>query len=125
MANVPDAEVIHSHPLTCGVSFGSTSITGAAFSRSASFGGGASRGFVPEPVSFYWNLILFPLRDRGRNHVWRDVALMIAAQLATIVGFFSAALIDLPGQRAALRSDDPGAVKRSVLADESDKARRD
>ena len=82
-------------------------------------------GFVPEPVSFYWNLILFPLRDRGRNHVWRDVALMIAAQLATIVGFFSAALIDLPGQRAALRSDDSGAVKRSVLADESDKARRD
>ena len=67
-----------------GVSFGSTSITGAAFSpASRSFGGSASRGFVPEPVSFYWNLILFPVRDRGRNHVWRDRALMIAAQLAT------------------------------------------
>ena len=126
MANVPDAEVIHSHPLTLRrflrqhFNYGRGILAVRLIRRRRE-----PSGFVPEPVSFYWNLILFPLRDRGRNHVWRDVALMIAAQLATIVGFFSAALIDLPGQRAALRSDNSGAVKRSVLADESDKARRD
>ena len=123
MAEVLDAEVVHAHPSTLGsflrqhYNYGRGILAVRLIRRKR-----GSTGFVAEPFSFYWNLILSPLRERGRSHVTRDIALMIAAQLATIVGFFSAALFDVPTGSTRLHADDPGAAKRSVLIDKGERA---
>ena len=97
MAWVPDAEVIHAHDLTL-VSFLRQHYNygrGIFAFRLIRRRRGKSR-LVPEPFSFYWNLILFPLRDREGGRTWRDVTLMIAAQLATVAGAFWAAMFGRP-----------------------------
>lgn len=123
MAEVADAEVVHAHPSTLGsflrqhYNYGRGILAVRLIRRKR-----GSSGFVAEPFSFYWNLILSPLRERGRSRVILAVALMIAAQLATIVGFFSAAVFDLPGRTTRVSADDPRAAKRSLLVDDSDGA---
>lgn len=73
---------------------------------------GAGR-LVPERLSFYVNLILYPLRDRARRR-WRFVPLLILSQLATGVGAVRAAFTDRPGRapepsKALERARRPGA----------------
>jgi GT2 family glycosyltransferase len=121
MDYVADAEVVHSHHLTL-LSF---------IRQHYRYGRGilavrlirrrrGEKRVVPEPFSFYWDLILFPLREPPQSHVARGIALMIVAQLATIVGFFSAAIFDRPYLHAQ-RGVAPGA-KRSTLINERDGA---
>jgi glycosyltransferase involved in cell wall biosynthesis len=49
---------------------------------------------LPEPPSFYLNLILYPLRSHAARRGWRFVPLLILAQLATGAGAVKAALTE-------------------------------
>jgi GT2 family glycosyltransferase len=60
-----------------------------------------ARRFVPEPLSFYVNLVLYPLRERGRRQAWLFVLWLILSQLATGAGAVKAALTER-GWRAAV-----------------------
>lgn len=97
MACVPDAAVMHVHNLTLGsflrqhYNYGRGILVFRLIRRRR----GPSR-LIPEPFSFYRNLILSPLRDGGERRVWRAVSLMIAAQVATVAGAFRAAVFDRP-----------------------------
>jgi glycosyltransferase involved in cell wall biosynthesis len=53
-----------------------------------------ARRFVPEPLSFYVNLVLYPLRNRARRQAWLFVLWLILSQLATGVGLVKAALTE-------------------------------
>jgi glycosyltransferase involved in cell wall biosynthesis len=54
----------------------------------------SASNFVPEPLSFYVNLVLYPLRTRAHRPAWRFVLLLMLSQLATGVGAAKAALMD-------------------------------
>jgi GT2 family glycosyltransferase len=95
MAWVPAAVVHHAHDLTLWrfvrqhYNYG----RGLLHFRLLRRRRGAS-GLVPEPLSFYANLILYPLRSGGHRRAWRFVLLLILSQLATGVGAVRAALPD-------------------------------
>ena len=50
------------------------------------------RGIVPEPLAFYWNLLLYPLTARAPGRGWRFVPLLMLSQIATGVGMLKAVL---------------------------------
>lgn len=53
-----------------------------------------AKTLIPEPLTFYRNLILSPTRDRALRHRWRYVLLLIAAQVATAAGALKASLLE-------------------------------
>ncbi len=53
-----------------------------------------ARHLLPEPPSFYLNLILYPLRSQAPRRGWRFVFLVFLAQLATGAGAAKAALTE-------------------------------
>lgn len=89
MTYVPDAVAYHAHPLTL-----------SGFCRQHfNYGRGAppfhrvraQRGhhyLIPEPPSFYWNLIRFPLGRSCGSVAWLHAALLGLAQAANAAGFF-------------------------------------
>jgi glycosyltransferase involved in cell wall biosynthesis len=100
LAHVPTAVVHHAHNLTF-----------ARFLRQH-FGYGrgilafrlirrrrAASRFVPEPLKFYTGLILSPMRRPSSVGRWRLVALLVAAQLATLLGALREALPSRPMRR--------------------------
>lgn len=50
----------------------------------------------PEPLAFYRNLILYPMRDQSVASSWRQVILIIVAQAATLAGALWASLLERP-----------------------------
>lgn len=46
------------------------------------------RHIVPEPLTFYRDLVRFPLSQGQGSWVWGQVLLLVASQLANAVGFF-------------------------------------
>jgi GT2 family glycosyltransferase len=52
------------------------------------------RGLVPEPLTFYWNLLLYPLTERAPGRGWRFVPLLVLSQIATGAGMMKAVLAE-------------------------------
>ena len=52
------------------------------------------RGLVPEPLTFYWNLLLYPLTERAPGRGWRFVPLLMLSQIATGAGMMKAVLAE-------------------------------
>jgi GT2 family glycosyltransferase len=95
MASVPDAIVYHAHDLTLR----------SFLQQHYNYGRGIvffrlmrrrnmPRRLIPEPPSFYWNLLLFAMHSGGWGDRIRDVALAFAAQLATVAGALSTILFE-------------------------------
>ena len=105
LAHTPSAVVHHAHDLTFG----------RFFRQHFNYGRGilafrvirrrrADSAFLPEPVKFYTGLVLSPIRRTSSVGRWRLVALLIAAQLATLAGALREALT---WPRPARASDTP------------------
>jgi GT2 family glycosyltransferase len=103
MAYVPSAVVFHKHDLTLRgflrqhYNYGRGNFVYRLIRRRR----GPSH-VIPEPLSFYRNLILFALRDPSSRCVWRDLSLMVASQLASIAGALRAALLERPRAKPSL-----------------------
>jgi glycosyltransferase involved in cell wall biosynthesis len=99
MARVPEAKVIHVPNLALRsflqqqFNYGRGILAFRLIRRRR----GPSR-LVPEPFSFYWNLMLLPLRDNGRGRAWREFALIVASQLAILAGACWAAMFERPSK---------------------------
>ena len=85
-AHVPDATVHHAHALTL-KSF---------WRQHANYGRGARHyhhrrpdqtGLNPEPLTFYTDLIRYPLQRMDGVHAWPLVGLMAVSQIANAVGY--------------------------------------
>jgi glycosyltransferase involved in cell wall biosynthesis len=103
LAHVPGAVVHHAHELTFArflrqhFEYGRGILTYRLIRRRRA----ASR-LVPEPLKFYTGLILSPMRRPSSVGRWRLVALVVAAQLATVVGALREALLASPPGRTAV-----------------------
>jgi GT2 family glycosyltransferase len=51
----------------------------------------------PEPLSFYWNMLLYPLRRGSLRARWLTSGLVVLSQIATAAGAVRAVLADEPG----------------------------
>ena len=108
LAHVPAAVVRHAHELTFArfvrqhFEYGRGILTYRMIRRRRS----ASR-LVPEPLRFYTGLILSPMRQPPSVGRWRLVALLIAAQLATVCGALREVLMSSAPTRAAVTSRQP------------------
>lgn len=104
MASVPDAIVYHAHHLTLPrfllqhYNYGRGILAFRLLRRRR-----GGKALLPEPLSFYGNLILSPTRDRALRHRWRYVLLLIASQVATATGALKASLLE----RHRLRGNGP------------------
>lgn len=84
----PDAVVRHTHPLGFGsfcqqqISYGRGTRKYRQRQRQPREG-----AVAPEPLSFYLNLVRFPLQTSSGVGAWRQVALLALSQLATAAGF--------------------------------------
>ncbi|MDQ6887482.1 MAG: glycosyltransferase [Gemmatimonadota bacterium] len=87
LTHVPDAVVYHFHDLTFArflrqhFNYG-RGILAFRLMRRARQGG----SILPEPLSFYVDLGLSPMRQRSQTRRWRPFLLILAAQLATVAG---------------------------------------
>jgi glycosyltransferase involved in cell wall biosynthesis len=94
LAHVPTAVVHHAHNLTFArflrqhFDYGRGILAFRLIRRRR-----ATSRFVPEPLKFYTGLILSPMRRPSSVGRWRLVALLVAAQLATLLGALREALI--------------------------------
>jgi GT2 family glycosyltransferase len=95
MASVPGAVVYHAHNLTLfrfllqHYNYGRGILAFRLLRRRR-----GAKALIPEPLTFYRNLILSPTRDRGLRHRWRYVLLLIASQVATAAGALKASLLE-------------------------------
>lgn len=95
MASVPSAVVYHAHELTLSrfliqhYNYGRGILAFRLRRRRR-----GAKAFIPEPLTFYGNLILSPTRDRALRHRWRYVLLLIASQVATAAGALKAWLLE-------------------------------
>lgn len=93
LAHAPSAVVRHANDLTFGrfvrqhFAYGRGILAFRLIRRER-----ASGPLVPEPVRFYLDLVLSPLRRPGVARRWRLSALLVLAQLATITGALREAL---------------------------------
>lgn len=55
---------------------------------------GGREAIRPEPLSFYTDLLLYPLRESPGARGWTRVGLMVLAQAATVAGALHASLLD-------------------------------
>jgi glycosyltransferase involved in cell wall biosynthesis len=100
MAYVPDAIVYHAHDLTLRsflkqhYNYG----RGIVFFRLTRRRSSPSR-LIPEPFSFYWNLLLSAMDSSSWADRFRDAALALASQLATVAGALSTILFERPPPR--------------------------
>ncbi len=88
LAHVPTAVVYHAHHLTFRgflrqhYNYG----RGILAFRLLRRGRGNSHDLVPEPVTFYLDLLASPLRLQAKSGKWRLVGLLACSQLATATG---------------------------------------
>ena len=105
LAHVPAAVVHHAHDLTFArflrqhFNYGRGILTFRLIRRRR-----AASTFVPEPLKFYTGLILSPLSRPSSVGRWRLVALLVAAQLATLLGALREVLVSSPFTRAPVTS---------------------
>lgn len=95
MASVPGAVVYHAHNLTLTrfllqhFNYGRGILAFRLLRRRR-----GARALIPEPLTFYRNLILAPARDPSLQHRWRYVLLLVASQVATAAGALKASLLE-------------------------------
>lgn len=69
---------------------------------------------MPEPLTFYWNLLLYPLTERAPGRGWRFVPLLVLSQIATGAGMMKAVLAErlrrAPAPAAPLEREDQAGV---------------
>ena len=88
LAHVPDAVVFHAHHLSFKgflrqhYNYG----RGILAFRLLRRGRGNTQGMVPEPLTFYLDLLASPLRHHTRTGRWRLVGLLACSQVATAAG---------------------------------------
>ena len=88
LAHVPDAVVFHAHHLSFRgfvrqhYNYG----RGILAFRLLRRGRGNTQGMVPEPLTFYLDLLASPLRHHTRARRWRLVGLLACSQVATAAG---------------------------------------
>lgn len=93
LAHVPAAVVYHAHDLTFGrflrqhFDYGRGILVFRLIRRRR-----AESAFLPEPLRFYGDLVLSPMRRPSSIGRWRLLALLVAAQLATLAGALREAL---------------------------------
>lgn len=93
LAHVPTAVVHHAHNLTFArflrqhFDYGRGILAFRLIRRRR-----ATSRFVPEPLKFYTGLMLSPMRRPSSVGRWRLVALLVAAQVATLLGALREAL---------------------------------
>ena len=93
IVHAPEAIVYHSHPLTMGsfwqqqVDYGRGTYRYRARQRQPRPG-----TLMPERLSFYVNLVLFPFSQRTGARAWQEAWLLGVSQVATAAGFFREAL---------------------------------
>lgn len=93
LAPVPSAVVHHAHDLTFGrflrqhFDYGRGILAFRMIRRRR-----AKSAFMPEPLKFYTDLVLSPMRRPSSVGRWRLVALLVASQLATLAGALREAL---------------------------------
>lgn len=100
----PDAVVRHTHPLGFG-SFWRQQVGYGRGTRKYRQRQRQPRGgsVAPEPLSFYLNLVLFPLQTSRGMRAWSSAGLLALAQAATATGFFLEAIREFWGSRKQLR----------------------
>lgn len=95
MASVPGAVVYHAHELTLSrfllqhYNYGRGILAFRLLRRRR-----GAKALIPEPLTFYRNLVLSPTRDPGLRNRWRYVLLLIASQVATMAGALKASLLE-------------------------------
>jgi GT2 family glycosyltransferase len=93
IVHAPEAIVHHSHPLTMGsfwqqqVDYGRGTYRYRARQRQPRPG-----TLMPERLSFYINLVLFPFSQGAGARAWQEAWLLGVSQVATAAGFFGEAL---------------------------------
>ena len=93
LTHVPSVVVHHAHELTCArflrqhFNYGRGILAFRLIRRRR-----AESPFVPEPLKFYMDLVLSPVHRPSSVGRWRLTALVVASQLATLVGALREAL---------------------------------